>query len=140
MQKEDFMWEAIKDAKNNKHHFGAVVVKDGKILAVAGKRPIGDPRYHAESQAIIKATNKLKKLDLTGCTLYTTCEPCPMCFYQAWMMNVSEIVYGSTVKDCLRHGFYEIKIGIKELNRKGGKKIKIHGKFMRKECLKLFKK
>jgi len=140
MKKEDFMREAIKDARKHRHHFGAVIVKGERILAKAGKRPVGDPRYHAESQAIIKATNKLKKLDLTGCTLYSTCEPCPMCFYQAWMMNIDSIVYGATVRDALKNGFHEIKIGIKGLNRKGGKRIKIKGKFLRKECLELFKK
>ena len=64
MKKEEFMRSAIQDAKKNKHHFGAVVVKGNKIISKAGKRPIGDPRYHAESQAIIKATNKLKTLKI----------------------------------------------------------------------------
>lgn len=59
MEKEEFMQKAINDAKTNGHHFGAVVVKDGKIISSAGKRPCGDPRFHAESQAILKATKKL---------------------------------------------------------------------------------
>lgn len=54
MKDEVFMNLAIMDARINKHHFGAVVVKNNKIISKAGKRPIGDPKYHAETQAIIK--------------------------------------------------------------------------------------
>lgn len=133
------MREAIKDAKKNKHHFGAVIVKRGKIIAKAGKRPIGDARYHAESQAIIKATNKMGKRSLKRCTLYTTCEPCPMCFYMAWITNVSKIIFGASNKDAMKHGFKEIDITNRELNRRGGNKIKIESGFLRDECLKLFK-
>jgi len=138
MNKEDFMREAIKDAKKNKHHFGAVVVKRGKIISKAGKRPLGDPRYHAETQAIIKVTNKLKSKNLKGCTLYATCEPCPMCFYMAWVMGVDKIIYGASVKDSLKYGFKEINIGISDLNKKSGNKVKIEKGFLRKECLELF--
>jgi len=59
MKEEDFIRSAIEDAKNNGHHFGAVIVKNEEIISKAGKRPIGDPRYHAETQAILKATKKL---------------------------------------------------------------------------------
>ena len=134
------MREAIKDAKRHRHHFGAVVVKGNKIISKAGKRPVGDPRYHAESQAIINATNKLKTLDLKGCTLYSTCEPCPMCFYMTWITNVSEIVFGANVQDAIKWGSNEINISDKLLNKKGGNKIKITGGFLKKECLELFGK
>ena len=139
MDNEFFMLEAIKDAKINGHHFGAVVLKDNKIISKAGKRPIGDPRFHAESQAILKATNKLNTKDLKGCTLYATCEPCPMCFYMAWITHVSKIVYGACVKDALKMGFKEIDISIDELNKKGGNKIKIEKGYLKEECLELFK-
>lgn len=139
MEKEELMREAIKDAKKNGHHFGAVVARDGKIISKTGKRPSGDPRYHAERQAIIKATDKLNTLDLRGCTLYSTSEPCPMCFYMAWITNISEIVFGSSVKDAIIFGAEEIKISVKELNKKGGNKIKIEGGFLKKECMELFK-
>jgi len=134
------MREAIKDAKKNGHHFGAVIVKDGKIISKAGKRPIGDPRYHAETQAIINATNKLKTRDLKDCILYSTCEPCPMCFYMAWITNVPEIIFGATLKDSIKFGFNEINITDKELNKKSGKKIKLTSGFLREECLGLFRK
>ncbi|MFA7708442.1 MAG: nucleoside deaminase [Candidatus Pacearchaeota archaeon] len=139
MKEEEFMLEAINDAKKNNHHFGAVIIKDNKIISKAGKRPIGDARFHAESQAIIKATNILKNRNLRGCTLYTTCEPCPMCFYMAWITNVSKIIYGCSVKDAIKYKFKEINITDKELNHCGGDRIKIKGRFMREECLELFK-
>ncbi|MDP3026767.1 MAG: nucleoside deaminase [Nanoarchaeota archaeon] len=139
MKEEDFMREAIKDAKKNKHHFGAVIVKDGKIISKTGKRPYGDPRFHAETQAILKATKKLKSKHLKGCTLYSTCEPCPMCFYMAWITHVSKIVYGATLQDTFKYGFEEIDVGTDELNKKGGNRIRIKKGFMRDECLELFK-
>ena len=140
MKEEQFMREAIKDAKNSGHHFGAVIVRGGKIISKTGKRPVGDARYHAESQAIIKATNKLKNRSLRGCTLYSTCEPCPMCFYLAWITHVSKIVFGASNKDAIKSGFKEIDITDKELNKRGGNKIKIQGGLLRDECLELFEK
>jgi tRNA(Arg) A34 adenosine deaminase TadA len=138
MKKEDFMLEAIKDAKRQKHHFGAVIVVDGKIISRAGKRPVGDPRYHAETQAIIKATNKLKTKKLKNATLYSTCEPCCMCFYMAWITGVKKIVFGATNKDAIKYGFEEINVTDSFLNKRGGNKIQIEAGFMRKECLELF--
>jgi guanine deaminase len=140
MKEEVFMRSAIEDAKNNKHHFGAVVVKNGKIISIAGKRPRGNPLYHAETQAIIKATKKLKSRHLKGCVLYSTCEPCPMCFYMAWITNIPKIVYGASQKDAIRAGFKEIDVGDSELDRKSGNKIKLVKGFLREECLKLFNK
>ena len=140
MKPQNFMLEAIKDANKNKHHFGAVVVINGKIISKAGKRPVGDPRYHAETQALIKATNKLKTKKLKNATLYSTCEPCPMCFYMAWITGVKKIVFGATNKDAIKHGFEEIDVTDKFLNKKGGNKIQIEAEFMRDKCLELFGK
>jgi tRNA(adenine34) deaminase len=140
MKEEEFMRSAIADAKKNGHHFGAVVVKNNKIISMAGKRPKGDARFHAESQAILKATKKLNKKVLDNCTLYSTCEPCPMCFYMAWITGVKRIVYGSTQKEAIKYGFKEIDVGDKELDKKSGNKIKLVKGFLREECLELFRK
>ncbi len=134
MDDADFMLEAIKDAKSSGFRFGAVIVKDGKIIAKAGKRPRSDLRYHAESQAILNAGK-----DLSGCTLYATCEPCTMCFYLAWATKISKIIYGATIKDAMEIFGPEIDISIKELNQKGGNKIELKEGLMRDECLKLLK-
>jgi len=140
MKKEEFMQEAILDAKKNKHHFGAVIVKSGRIISKAGKRPKGDPRYHAETQAIMKATKKLKTKHLKNCVLYSTCEPCPMCFYMAWITHIPKIVYGAYQKDAIKAGFEEIDVDDKELDKKSGNKIILIKGFLRKECLELFNK
>jgi guanine deaminase len=137
---EDFMRSAMEDAKKNKHHFGAVIVKNGKIISKAGKRPLGDPRYHAETQAILKATKKLKSKTLEDCTLYSTCEPCPMCFYMAWITKVSKIVFGASQREAIKAGFKEIDVDNDYLNKRGGSKIKIEKGLLREECLELFKK
>ncbi len=138
MKEEDFMRSAIADAKKNKHHFGAVVVRNGEIISKAGKRPIGDARFHAETQAILKATKKLKSKFLEGCILYSTCEPCPMCFYMAWITKIKRIVYGATQKEAIKAGFKEIDVCNKELDKKSGNKIKLVKGFLREECLELF--
>ncbi|VVB79046.1 tRNA-specific adenosine deaminase [uncultured archaeon] len=139
-KEEEFMLEAIADAKKNKHHFGAVVVKGEKIISKAGKRPVGDPRYHAETQAIMKATKKLKSKHLKDCVLYSTCEPCPMCFYMAWITHIPKIVYGASQKDAIKAGFEEIDVDDKELDKKSGNRIKLVKGVMKKECLELFEK
>jgi guanine deaminase len=135
---KQFMLEAIKDAKKTKHHFGAVVVKNDKIVGRMGKRPKGDPRYHAETEAIFDACKKLKTRTLKNCTLYSTCEPCVMCFYMAWITGIKKIVYGATLKDSIKFGCNEINITDKYLNKKSKNKITLTPKFMREECLELF--
>jgi len=129
-----FMREAINDAKINDHRFGAIIVKDSEIIAKSGKRSKSDARFHAETNAILNASK-----NLTGCTLYSTCEPCPMCFYMAWVTGVSRLVYGATINDSIDAGLPEIKITAEELNKCGDNKIKIEGNFLRNECLELLK-
>jgi len=140
MAEEEFMREAIEDAKKYNHHFGAVIVKDGKIISRAGKRPNGDPRFHAETQAIFKATNELNVKDLRGCTLYSTCEPCPMCFYMAWITEIDRIVFGASQKDAIKFGFKEIDVDNDYLNKRSGNRIKIVKGLLKDECLELLKK
>ena len=84
------------------------------------------------------SANKLGKRSLKRCVLYTTCEPCPMCFYMAWITGVSKIVFGASNKDAIKHGFDEIDITDRELNRRGGRRIRIEGGCLRDECLGLF--
>lgn len=137
MNEEYFMKTAIEDAKLNGHHFGAIVVKDNEIIAKAGKMLRSDPRFHAETHALLEACEKLKSKNLKNCTLYCTCEPCPMCFYMAWITNISRIVYGATIQDCIELGIPEIKVTARFLNKRSGNTIELKEKFLREECLKL---
>ena len=131
------MSKAIENAKKNNHHFGSVIVKNNKIIAYPRKRPVGDPRFHAETEAIFNACKKLKTRELKGCTLYATTEPCPMCFYMAWITKIPRIVYGASVNDAIRSGSPEIKVSAEFLNKKGNNKIKITKGILKKECIKL---
>lgn len=136
MNDEKFMREAIKDARENGHRFGAIIIKDNKIISKSGKRPKNDPKYHAETQAIFNADRVLGK-NLSGCILYSTCEPCVMCFYMAWVTGVSKIIYGASIKDSMAAGLSEIDISVKDLNKKSGNKIELKDNFLKNECLEL---
>ena len=81
--------------------FGAVIVKDGEIIATGANRvvPNSDPTAHAEVMAIRNACAKLGTFQLTGCTVYSSCEPCPMCLSALYWAGVSRICYGNTKDD-----------------------------------------
>ena len=81
--------------------FGAVIVKDGEVIATGTNRvvPDSDPTAHAEVMAIRKACAKLGTFQLTGCTVYSSCEPCPMCLSALYWAGVSRICYGNTKDD-----------------------------------------
>lgn len=104
---QDKLWmrEAIRLAdesvKNGGGPFGAVVVKDGELVAGSANSVTinNDPTAHAEVNAIRAACRKLNTFDLTGCVIYTSCEPCPMCLGAIYWAHISRIYYGNTRKD-----------------------------------------
>lgn len=81
--------------------FGAVVVKDGKLIAKSANTviPSNDPTAHAEVAVIRLACKKLQTFDLNGCIIYTSCEPCPMCLSAIYWANIKTIYYGNTKAD-----------------------------------------
>ena len=87
--------------------FGAVIVKNGKVIAKSGNRVSlkNDPTAHAEISAIRKACKKLKTFDLSGCTIYTSCEPCPMCLSAIYWAHLDKIYYGNSKEDAAGIGF-----------------------------------
>ena len=87
--------------------FGAVIVKDGVIIAKAHNQVVShqDPTAHAEVSCIRKACRKLKTHDLSGCVLYTSCEPCPMCLNAAKWANITQIFYAASRDDADAIGF-----------------------------------
>lgn len=139
MKDEEFMKVAIEEAKKGDFPFGTVIVKDNKIVSkahnTAGKL---DPTAHAEIVAIRKACKKVKSVDLSGCTLYSSCEPCPMCFTAAWWARISRIVYGMEGEDVTEED-WKIDIKCEELNNRSGKRIQIKGRVLRNECKKLLR-
>ncbi|MCZ8316537.1 nucleoside deaminase [Phreatobacter sp.] len=87
--------------------FGAVVVVDGKVVAEGWNQvtSTNDPTAHAEVVAIRRACTALNRFDLRGATLYTSCEPCPMCLCSALWARVDRIVYANTRDDAAAIGF-----------------------------------
>lgn len=93
--------------------FGAVVVKDGKIIGEGYNQVIktNDPTWHAEMQAIREACKKLGTPHLEGCDIYTSAECCPMCLATAYWAHIRNIYYGATTGDALKYGdFADIDI------------------------------
>jgi len=87
--------------------FGAVVVKDGKIIAAVGNRvtSTNDPTAHAEIVAIREACKSLDTFDLTGCEIYASCEPCPMCLGAIMWARIDKLFYAADRIDATRAGF-----------------------------------
>jgi guanine deaminase len=109
---EKFMRIAIKLAEENVDNglggpFGAVIVKDGKLVAKSANKVTTkiDPTAHAEVSVIRLASKKLKTFDLSGCVIYTSCEPCPMCLGAIYWAKISKIYYGNTKHDAADVGF-----------------------------------
>lgn len=145
MPPESLMRLAITQAKKALEEgegmaFGAVIVKDGEVVSEAHNTVAADtdPTSHAEVNAIRMACKKLNTYELTGSTLYTTCEPCPMCFTAAWWANISKIVFGVSLED-VTNVSREIIVPNSFLNEKGGSTIHIESGFLKEECLELYK-
>lgn len=93
--------------------FGAVIVKDGKIISEGYNQVIktNDPTWHAEMQAIREACIKLKTPHLKGCVMYTSAECCPMCLATVYWAHLDKVYYGATTEDSLKYGdFADIDI------------------------------
>ena len=108
------MKKAIEESKANLSNnyknggpFGAVIVKDGEIISSSHNTVIesNDPTAHAEVNAIRKACQKLNTHDLSGCILYTSAEPCPMCLSAIIWSNIKIVYYANTKKDANDIGF-----------------------------------
>lgn len=93
--------------RNDGGPFGCVIVKNGKILAEGSNRVTSDndPTAHAEVVAIRKACRELGNFQLTGCDLYTTCEPCPMCLGAIYWARPDRIFYAANRADAANAGF-----------------------------------
>ena len=92
---------AVENVKNGGGPFGAVIVKDGKVLATGVNRVTtnNDPTAHAEVTAIRNACSKLSTFDLEGSTIYSSCEPCPMCLGAIYWTHISHLYCGGTKDD-----------------------------------------
>ena len=121
--------------KSGQAPFGAVIVRDREVLSADHNR-VRQPRdiaAHAEIQAIRLACHKLETLDLSGCTLYSTCEPCPMCFGAICWSGIRRIVFGASIADAEQTGLKQLRYVPKELVSMGSDAIEIVAGVMRDE-------
>jgi guanine deaminase len=139
----EFMRRAITLALDNLRSgggpFGAVIAKDGRILAEGANRvtPTNDPTAHAEIVAIREACRVLAAFQLAGCDLYTTCEPCPMCLGAIYWARPSRVFFGGTAADAAAAGFDDAFI-YEELKHAHEKRRIPMAQFLRDESLTIF--
>jgi tRNA(Arg) A34 adenosine deaminase TadA len=121
--------------------FGALIVETatGKpfLRAVNAVRKENDPSSHAELRAVRKAAKKLGKPSLKGYTLYTTCEPCPMCMANALWAGLDRVVFGATIADANKH-CKQIHIAASEVNDRSDMPLALTGPILREEAYALF--
>lgn len=139
-----WMAEAIAQARkgisSGQSPFGAVIVKDGRVVA-RGHNEVWlrtDPTAHAEVVALQRAAAALQAIDLTGCDMYTTCEPCPMCASAAHWARVSRVFFGATIDDAETAGFHELILPAAEVYRIGKSPVVLVSGVLQRECAALF--
>ncbi len=136
---EHYMRLAIAQAAEGVHSgqspFGACIVRDGTVVSCAHNTVLRhtDSTEHAEINAIRAACRALQTIDLSGGTIYTTCEPCPMCFTACHWARLDRIVYGAAIADVQAVGFNELTIPAETMKRAGGSPIKLTGGVLREE-------
>lgn len=142
---EDFMRMAIELAENNVTSeqggpFGAVIVKDGMVVARSANKvvPNNDPTAHAEVLAIRLACQELNTFDLSGCEIYASCEPCPMCLGAIYWARIDKIYYANTKADAADIGFDDAFI-YQELDKPMDKRKLPIVQLMRDEAMNAFK-
>ena len=115
--------------------FGAVIVRDDVVIAKGHNQVIknNDPTCHGEIMAIHKACKKLGTFDLSGCEIYTTGEPCPMCMAAILWANIEKVFYGCNILDTEEIGFRDKKFYEQFANRE-----QFIQELDRKQCLKLY--
>jgi len=145
MTHEDWMKVAIDACRQGmstgQTPFGAVIVRDEEIIVKTHNVvwATTDITAHAEVNAIRLACAKLRTVDLSGCRIYSTCEPCPMCFSACHWAKLDQIVYGSSIADAAGCGFSELTLSNMEMKTQGGSRIDVVGGVLKDECSQLFR-
>jgi tRNA(Arg) A34 adenosine deaminase TadA len=141
-----FMWRAVEKAREGiaagQSPFGAAVIKADKVIVAAHNTVWRDtdPTAHAEVNAIRQAATVLGTIDLSGCVMFTTCEPCPMCMSAIHWSRMARCVYGATIDDAAAAGFRELQFAAKDLVCQGKSSVVVHDGVLRAECKELFER
>lgn len=145
MSKEQFMQMAIDLSIANIDKgggpFGAVIVKDGIVIAASGNSVTNDndPTAHAEVNTIRAAAKKLGTFDLSGCEIFSSCEPCPMCLGAIYWARIDKLYFANTKKDADDIGFSDNFI-YDELDKHYTERNLKTETMMREQALEAFKK
>ncbi|MFO0793268.1 MAG: nucleoside deaminase [Candidatus Brocadiaceae bacterium] len=133
--------KAKEGIKQGQTPFGACITKNREVVTCVHNRVWEDTDItgHAEICAIRDACRKLNVVDLTGCVIYSTCEPCPMCFSACHWAKISKIVYGARIEDAKKLGFSELTISNDTMKKSGNSPIEIVGDVLRDENMELFR-
>lgn len=133
--------KSIESVQNGGGPFGAVIVKDGEVVAVASNSVTidNDPTAHAEVNAIRQACRKLGTFDLSGCEIYASCEPCPMCLASIYWARIDKLYYANTKSDADKIGFSDNFIYEEFAKPESERSIKVVS-MLRDEALEAFKK
>ncbi len=125
---------------NNGGPFGAIIAKDNKIIGKGWNCVTGsnDPTAHAEVQAIRDACKNINTFDLSGCEIYTSCEPCPMCLSAIYWARLNKIYYANTSQDAADINFDDSFIYSEIKKSKNQRQIPLQ-QLMQKEALTVFK-
>ncbi|MFA5039120.1 MAG: nucleoside deaminase [Candidatus Omnitrophota bacterium] len=132
--------KAVEGVEAGQTPFGACIVKGENIIALEHNQVWRntDITAHAEICAVRAACEKLKTVDLSGCVIYSTCEPCPMCFAACHWANISAIVCGGRIADARKLGFDELTVSNTLMKVLGRSPVRVRKDFLRQECLEVF--
>lgn len=141
---EEFMRLAIEKVREGiaagQTPFGAVIVRDSQVVVAAHNTVWRDcdSTAHGEINAIRQAAHALNSIDLSGCTMYTTTEPCPMCLAASHWAKIDRVLYGATIADAAAAGFHELRVPAKMMVEVGGSPLRVEVGPLRDECRALF--
>jgi guanine deaminase len=129
------METARRGVERGQSPFGACIVREGSVIACVHNIVCEstDITAHAEIQAIREACRALQMIDLSGCVIYSTCEPCPMCFGAYHWARIARIVYGARIQDAAEFGFNELPISSATMRDLGSSAIEIAPDCLREE-------
>ena len=132
--------QAKQSVRDGQSPFGAVIVKDGDIVCAVHNVvwATTDITAHAEVHALRTACTRLGTIDLEGCTIYSSTEPCPMCFSAIHWANCDRIVFGTTIEDADAAGFRELSISNEQMRTLGGSDVEVEGGVLREEAREAF--
>jgi len=131
---------SLENVKKGGGPFGAVIAKNGEILAESCNlvTRLKDPTAHAEINVIREAAQKLENFDLGGCVLYASCEPCPMCLGAIYWAKIDRVIFANTTDDAKKIGFNDAYI-YEEISRPLQERSIKFRQILRDEALEAFK-